>query len=118
MKIRLLDHSCSRTNPLSHGHNIHEDESPLNSSRETCARDSQRRVFLLFLPVKQPWHSVRAAWNLLVCRTMGKVGVEVSHPMTADKFEHPENDWLATASSRARARVEVNILKLSADEPS
>ena len=31
-------------------------------------------------------------------------------------FENPENDWLATASSRARARVEVNIKKLSADE--
>ena len=31
-------------------------------------------------------------------------------------FENPEDDWLATASSRARARVEVNIKKLSADE--
>ena len=36
--------------------------------------------------------------------------------MTADMFENPENDCLATASSRARARVEVNIKKLSADE--
>ena len=27
-----------------------------------------------------------------------------------------KNDWLATASSRARARFEVNIKKLSADE--
>ena len=45
-----------------------------------------------------------------------KVGVEVSYPVTADMFENPENDWLATASSRARARVEVNIKKLSADE--
>ena len=45
-----------------------------------------------------------------------KVGVEVSHPMTADMFEKPEDDWLATASSRARARVEVNIKKLSAEE--
>ena len=35
--------------------------------------------------------------------------------MTADMFENPENDWLATASSRARARVEVNK-KLSADD--
>ena len=41
---------------------------------------------------------------------------EVSHFVTADLFENPENDWLATASSRARARVEVNIKKLSADE--
>ena len=36
--------------------------------------------------------------------------------MTADRFENPEDDWLATASSRARARAEVNIKKLSADE--
>ena len=45
-----------------------------------------------------------------------KVGVEVSYPVTADTFENPEDDWLATASSRARARVEVNFKKLSADE--
>ena len=45
-----------------------------------------------------------------------KFGFEVSYPVTADLFENPENDWLATASSRARARVEVNIKKLSADE--
>ena len=45
-----------------------------------------------------------------------QVGVEVSCPVTADVFENPEDDWLATASSRARARVEVNIKKLSADE--
>ena len=42
-----------------------------------------------------------------------KVGVEVSYPVTADMFENPEDDPLATASSRARARVEVNIKKLS-----
>ena len=36
--------------------------------------------------------------------------------VTADMFENPENDWLATAPSRARARVEVKIKKLSADE--
>ena len=36
--------------------------------------------------------------------------------MTANMFENPENDWLATASSRARARFQVNIKKLSADE--
>ena len=47
---------------------------------------------------------------------MEKVGVEVSYPVTADMFENPEDDWLATASSKARARVEVNIKKLSADE--
>ena len=45
-----------------------------------------------------------------------KVGVEVSYPVTADMFENPEDDWLATASSSARARVEVNIKKLSAYE--
>ena len=45
-----------------------------------------------------------------------KVGVEVSYPVTADMCENPEDDWLATASSRARARVEVNIKKLSSDE--
>ena len=45
-----------------------------------------------------------------------KVGVEVRYPVTADMFENPEDDWLATASSRARARVEVNIKRLSADE--
>ena len=66
MKILLLNHS--HTNPLSHGCHIHEDEAPLNSWRETCARDSQRRVFILFPLVKLLWHSVRIAWNLLVCR--------------------------------------------------
>ena len=45
-----------------------------------------------------------------------KVGVEVSYPVTTDMFENPEDDWLATASSRARARVEVNIKELSDDE--
>ena len=45
-----------------------------------------------------------------------KVGVEVSCPVTADMFENPENYWLATTSSRARTRVEVNIKKLTADE--
>ena len=45
-----------------------------------------------------------------------KVGVEVSYPGTADMFLNSEDDWVATASSRARARVEVNIKKLSADE--
>ena len=45
-----------------------------------------------------------------------KNGVEVSYPVTADMFENHEDDWLAAASSRARARVEVNIKKLSAEE--
>ena len=40
----------------------------------------------------------------------------MSYPVTADMFANPEDDWLATASSRARARVEMNIKKLSADE--
>ena len=59
-----------------------------------------------------------SAWNLLVCRKNNgkKVGVDVNYPVTADMFENPEDDWLATASSRARARAEVNIKKLSADE--
>ena len=115
-KILLLNHS--RPNPLSHDCHIHEDESLLNSLRETCARDSHRRAFLLFPPVKLLWHSVRIAWNLLVCRTNDgkKVGVEVRYPVTADMFENPEHDWFATASSRARARVEVNIKRLSVDE--
>ena len=26
-----------------------------------------------------------------------KVGVEVTNPVTADMFENPEDDWLATA---------------------
>ena len=47
---------------------------------------------------------------------MEKGCVELSYPVTADMFENPEDDWLATASSRARARVEVNIKKLSAEE--
>ena len=36
--------------------------------------------------------------------------------MNAEMFENPEDDWLATASSRVRARVEVNLKKLSNDE--
>ena len=117
MKILLLNHS--RPNPLSHDCDIHEDGSPLNSLRETCARDSQRRVFILFPPVKLLWHSVRIAWMEPACLSneqWKQVGVEVSCPVTADVFENPADDWLATASSRARARVEVNIKKLSADE--
>ena len=35
-----------------------------------------------------------------------KFGVEVSCPVTVDMFENPENDRLATASFKARARVE------------
>ena len=34
-----------------------------------------------------------------------RVGVEMSYPVTADTFETPGDDWLVTASSRARARV-------------
>ena len=105
-KILMLNHS--RTNPLSHDYHIHEDESLLNSLRETCARDSQRRVFILFPLVKLLWHSVRIAWNLLVCRINNrkKVGVEVSLKTTGLLLRH----------FSARARVEVNIKKLTADE--
>ena len=56
----------------------------------------------------QPAHVSKKQWE--------KVGVEVSYPVTAEIFEKPEDDWLATASSRACARVEVNIKKLSSDE--
>ena len=49
-------------------------------------------------------------------KQLKEVGVEVSYPVTADMFEYPEDDWLATASSRARARVDVDIKELSADE--
>ena len=116
-KIPLLNHSCSRHSLLSHSEYLHEDESPLNSSRETCARDSPFRVFLLFFPVKQHWHSVRVAWNLFVRqRNHGKNCVEVSHPVTAEILGKPEDAWFVTASSRARARVEVNIKKWSSGE--
>ena len=72
-----------------------------------------------------PVPSIEAVWAFsadslepacLLNKQWKKVGVEVSYPVTADMFENPEDDWLATASSRARARVEVNIKKLSAYE--
>ena len=66
-KIRLFNHSCSRPNPMRHSYDLHEDESPLNSSRETCARGSQLPVFLWFLPVKKRWRSVRVAWSVRAC---------------------------------------------------
>ena len=110
-KILLLNHS--RPNPLSHDCHIHEDESLLYSLRETCARDSERRCFLLF-PLVKLADSLEPA--CLSNKQWKKVGVEVSYPVTVDMFENPGNDWLATASSRARACVEVNIKKLSADE--
>ena len=47
---------------------------------------------------------------------MEKVGVELSYPVTPDMFENPEDDWLETSSSKARARIDVNIKKLSAEE--
>ena len=46
---------------------------------------------------------------MFVEQTMEKVGVEVSYPVTADTFENPEDDWLATASSRDRARVACTV---------
>ena len=36
-----------------------------------------------------------------VQQTMGKIGAEMSYPVTADMFENPENDWFATASSKS-----------------
>ena len=60
---------------------------------------------------------MRVAWNLLVCRQkIEKVGLELSYAVTPDMFENPEDDWLATALSSARARIDVNIKKLSAEE--
>ena len=90
-KIRLLNHRCSRHNFWSHWHHFHEDESPLNSSRATCARDGRVRVFLLVLPAEQLWHSVRTAWSLLACRKKQRrnVGVVVSYRVTAEMFENP-----------------------------
>ena len=41
----------------------------------------------------------------LSSRQWKKVGVEVRYPVTADMFENPEDEWLAAASSRARAPV-------------
>ena len=114
-KILLLNHS--RPNPLSHDCHIHEDEI-LNSLRETCARDSQRRVFTL-VPSSEAALAFSADGLEPAClsnKQWKEVGVEVSYAVTADMFENPKNDWLATASSRARVRVEVNIKKLSADE--
>ena len=116
MKILLLNHR--RPNPLNHGSHIHEDESLLNSLRETCARDSQRRVFH---PVPSSEAALAFSADSLepAClsnKQWKKVGVEVSYPVSADMFENPDDDWLATASSRARARVEVNIKTLCVDE--
>ena len=68
MNTPLLNLNCNHPNPLSHSYHVHEDESHLNSLKEMCVRDSQPPVFLLFLQVKQHVHSVRVAWNLLVCR--------------------------------------------------
>ena len=51
-----------------------------------------------------------------VSKKQWKKPAEASYLVTAEMFENPEDDWLATASSRARGRVEVNIRKLSSDE--
>ena len=116
MKILMLNHS--RPNPLSHDCHIHEDESLLNSLRRNVrARQSTSS----FHPVPSSEAALAFSADSLepAClsnKQWKKVGVEVSYPVTADMFENPEDDWLATASSRARARVEVNIKKLSAEE--
>ena len=65
----------SRHNFLSHRCCFREDESPLDSSRETCVRNSQLRYFFLFLPAKQLRHSMRATWSLLV-----DSGLRLHHP--------------------------------------
>ena len=54
---------------------------------------------------------MRVPWSLLTRRR--NHGVEVRYLVTAELFEQPEDDWLSTASSRARVRVEVIIRKLS-----
>ena len=117
-KICLLNHSCSRHTLLSHSYYLHEDESPLNSSRENVrARLSISSV----LPVPSSEATLAFSSSSLEPASVSKkpcekVGVEVSYPVTAEVFENPEDGWFATASSRARARVEVNIKKLSSDE--
>ena len=68
-----------------------------------------------FLPVFSACSSELACVSRKQSR---KVGVEESYLVTAKMFENPENDWLATASSRDRARVEVNIRQLSHGERS
>ena len=54
----LLNLNCNHLTPLRHVHHFHEGESPLNSLKEMCVRDSQPPVFSLCLQVKQHWHSV------------------------------------------------------------
>ena len=71
------------------------------------------------VPSSEAALAFRACSLELACvskKQLGKVGVVVSYPVTAAMFEDPEDDWLATASSRTPARVEVNTKKLSSDE--
>ena len=134
MKIPISD-TLSRTQLLEENFSV---EPPLQSSQPSepplplstktnhhpTVREKRARETVNFecsscsFPVKQLWHSVCAAWSLLACQrdNWEDVGVEVSYPVTAGMFEDPEDDWLATASSRARARVKVNMKKLSSDE--
>ena len=95
--------------PLNHGYHIHNNESPLNSSRETCVPP---------VPSSEAALAFCASSLEPACspKTTGKVCVDLSFLVTANMFENPQDDWLATTSPRARARVEVNIKKLTADE--
>ena len=68
MNNPLLNPNCDHLNPLRHMHHFHAGELPLSSLRETCVRERHPPVFFLFLQAKPHWHSVRVAWNLLVCR--------------------------------------------------
>ena len=116
MKILLLKHS--RSNPLSHDCHIHENRITTQQfERNVRARQSTSS----FSPSPSGEAALAFSASSLepACvskKQWEKVGVEVSYPVTADMFEKPEDDWLATASPRARARVEVNIKKLTADE--
>ena len=114
MKILLLNHS--RPNPLSH--DLPHPRRRITSQqfeRNVRARQSTSS----FHPVPSSEAALALSADSLepAClsnKQWEKVGVEVSYPVTADMFVNPEDDWLATAPSRARARVEVNIKKLSA----
>ena len=71
-KILMLNHS--RPNLLSHDCHIHEDESLLKQfERNVRARQSTSSVPPV-LSSEAVWHSVRIAWNLLVCRVTKEKG--------------------------------------------
>ena len=130
--ILLLSHSCSRENPSVEPQlqSSPPFEPPVpHQQRRTTTQHFKRNVRNVRarqscssappVPSSEGALAFRACSLEPACVSKKQckiVGVEVSYPVTADMFENPEDDWLATASSRARARVEVNIKKLSSDE--